>query len=243
MLKQLDIEYMRATEMGDKERIDQIVAAKQLLRDVTLHPDIDAAQTPEELKAAWPFPTTETSISPPKKLSVVPAPAPQEGGHSTGWVGKLVGRIDTADTELNAPLPITITEPEPEVPYHLPPEVPPPTPMDDTMRRRAAKAHIRSVAAGFAFNSETERLRYETALLAHNGAISAIEELAPQARAEGMSVRDLAERIVNEHTVHARRMIRVKSIQDQALAALNDASGDDIDAIEQKAVSEMTGDQ
>jgi hypothetical protein len=243
MLNQLDVEYQRAHERGDEEHMKTVAAAKQTLRDVTKHPDIDAAQTPEELKAVWPFDVPAPAPAQPLRI-VPPAPEPtaEAGGHSTGWVGKLVGRIDTAETELSAPAPVPIPVAEPEAPYHLPAPETAPIPPDDTTRRRAAKAHIRTVAASFAFNLEAERLRYETALMAHNGSLAAIEELAEEARAAGLSVRDLAERIVNEHTVHARRMIRVKAIQDRALAALNDATGEAIAAIEQNAVAEMTGD-
>lgn len=248
MLEQLDIEYQRAHEQDDKEKLQTVAAAKQLLRDITAHPDIDAAQTPEELKAVWPFGESNSPVPITQKsrsidADVLPLAPTADGGHSTGWVGKLVGRIDAADVELGeAPMPIVPEQPEPEAPYHLPPQAPPPAPLDDAARRRAAKAHIRSVAAGFAWELEAERLRYERALLAHNGSVEAIADMSEEARAAGVSVRDLAERIVNAHTVHARKMIRVKSIQDQALADLDNAAGDDIVTIEQKAVAEMTGD-
>lgn len=47
----LDAEYMRADEVGDQQLKREIAARKQALRDVTADPRIDAAQTPEELKA------------------------------------------------------------------------------------------------------------------------------------------------------------------------------------------------
>lgn len=48
----LDVEFQRALEDG-KPAAD-IVARKKALRDVTAHPDIEAAQTIEQLKAVWP---------------------------------------------------------------------------------------------------------------------------------------------------------------------------------------------
>ena len=48
----LDVAYQRATETGADT--SEIVAKKQALRDVTADPEIDAAQTTEELKAVWP---------------------------------------------------------------------------------------------------------------------------------------------------------------------------------------------
>lgn len=48
----LDAEFMKALETGADT--SAIVAKKRALRDATAHPDIDAASTPEELKAVKP---------------------------------------------------------------------------------------------------------------------------------------------------------------------------------------------
>lgn len=53
-LQALDLEYMRADEDGDLIRKREIAERKQVLRDVTVDPDIANAQTPEELKAVIP---------------------------------------------------------------------------------------------------------------------------------------------------------------------------------------------
>ena len=50
LLAQLDIEYQRADETGDTTLKQSIALKKQKLRDVTKHPDIDAAQTVDDLK-------------------------------------------------------------------------------------------------------------------------------------------------------------------------------------------------
>ena len=50
----LDIDYQRADEAADVARKREVVRRKQALRDVTDDPAIEAAQTPEELKAAIP---------------------------------------------------------------------------------------------------------------------------------------------------------------------------------------------
>lgn len=50
--KLLDIEFMRALERGDKNKLSDIAEQKTLLRDVT-ELDIDG-NTPEEIKAVWP---------------------------------------------------------------------------------------------------------------------------------------------------------------------------------------------
>lgn len=53
-LAKLDVEYQKADEAGDAQRKTQIAAQKQALRDVTADPSIEAAKTPEDLKAVWP---------------------------------------------------------------------------------------------------------------------------------------------------------------------------------------------
>jgi hypothetical protein len=52
--EKLDKDFMRALETGSSTT--QIVADKQVLRDAPAHPDIDAATTPDELKAVQPIP-------------------------------------------------------------------------------------------------------------------------------------------------------------------------------------------
>jgi hypothetical protein len=52
LLASLDIEFMRAVEMGDVVRQAEIASKKQALRDVT-QTEI-SGNTPEEIKAVWP---------------------------------------------------------------------------------------------------------------------------------------------------------------------------------------------
>lgn len=53
-LAALDVEFQRALEKEDLLAQKEIIYRKQALRDVTSHPDIEAADTPEKLKAVWP---------------------------------------------------------------------------------------------------------------------------------------------------------------------------------------------
>ena len=53
-LEKLDTAYLRAMETGADTT--QIIADKQALRDAPAHSGIDAATTPEELKAVQPIP-------------------------------------------------------------------------------------------------------------------------------------------------------------------------------------------
>lgn len=52
MLSALDVEYMRADEAGDAAQKLEIIKRKQQLRDVTKHPAIESASTPDDLKQA-----------------------------------------------------------------------------------------------------------------------------------------------------------------------------------------------
>jgi len=61
-LAALDVDYIRADEAGDLAKKKSISARKQALRDVTKHPDIEAAQTPEQLKSVWPSVLVDTEV-------------------------------------------------------------------------------------------------------------------------------------------------------------------------------------
>lgn len=54
LLRTLDGAYLQALEKGDTAKMSEAASQKQALRDVTSHPDIEAAKTPEELRAVWP---------------------------------------------------------------------------------------------------------------------------------------------------------------------------------------------
>lgn len=55
LLEALDVEYQRADETGDVQGKRRVAEEKQKLRDVTADPRIEAAETPEQLKAVWPL--------------------------------------------------------------------------------------------------------------------------------------------------------------------------------------------
>ena len=48
-----DVDFMRAVEAGDTDAQATVAAEKQALRDATAAAAIDAATTPDALKAAW----------------------------------------------------------------------------------------------------------------------------------------------------------------------------------------------
>jgi len=55
LLKQLDTDYIRALEIEDTNLQSAIKSKKQMLRDATIDPSIENAETPEELSAAQPI--------------------------------------------------------------------------------------------------------------------------------------------------------------------------------------------
>lgn len=54
LLEKLDVEFMKAVELGNTALQSEIAIKKQALRDATTDPVIINAQTPEELKDARP---------------------------------------------------------------------------------------------------------------------------------------------------------------------------------------------
>lgn len=52
LLFQLDKEYLEADENGDATKKKEVTSRKRTLRDITIHPEIATAKTPEELKVA-----------------------------------------------------------------------------------------------------------------------------------------------------------------------------------------------
>jgi hypothetical protein len=72
LLAAADVEMTRA--FNDPAKQQEIEARRQELRDVTQHPDIEAAQTPADLAAVWPLPTERF-----KPVVAPEIPAPLQG--------------------------------------------------------------------------------------------------------------------------------------------------------------------
>jgi len=51
LLAELNVQMLRAIETSDTEKQAEILIKKQALRDITAHPVLLSASTPEELKA------------------------------------------------------------------------------------------------------------------------------------------------------------------------------------------------
>jgi hypothetical protein len=53
ILEKLDVEFMRAFELGNAELIEEVKSKKQQLRDITLT-DLSSIQHPDDLRNIWP---------------------------------------------------------------------------------------------------------------------------------------------------------------------------------------------
>jgi hypothetical protein len=53
ILEKLDVEFMRAFEMGNTELMEEVKIKKQQLRDITLT-DLSSIETPDDLRSIWP---------------------------------------------------------------------------------------------------------------------------------------------------------------------------------------------
>lgn len=54
LLKKLDLEFMKAIEDNDNEKIQEVKQKKQILRDITKCPEIECAECLDDLKNHWP---------------------------------------------------------------------------------------------------------------------------------------------------------------------------------------------
>jgi hypothetical protein len=249
LMAQLDVDYQRADEVGDASKKQEIASRKQLLRDATAHPDIEAAQTPDELAGVWPLQTT-----PPASLTQEPVllqrkPDPEWSMSDLLTRAANEASIGQAEPESSVIPAITVhSNPDTAEPFEplRAPEVVlvpplPPEPVDDTARRRAAKAAIRRAVASMAQNSHDLQMRYELALQAHNGNVEALDIMEEEATLKGLSGSGLAEQIIIERRVRERRMMQVYAAQERAFKALETTSGDAIGIVENHAINEIRG--
>ncbi len=258
LFAELDVAHLRAIESNDNELLATVAQAKQMLRDAPAHPDIEAAQTPEELKTVWPFPAK----SPPAIAAPAPPAIPRKvAPASPGWFSALARNLDDGPAQPAAdlppapelpPLPIGPTEMMPDPPPLRPdepeprleppaPELPPP-PSDDAGRRRAARALIYRLCSEAVDITTADQTRYEIALQAYNGNVECMSLLAQEARIAGLSVKQLAERIIEERRARERRVSHVHTLRAHYLKLLEAATGATIDAIEREARQKIAGD-
>lgn len=237
LLDAADVEMTRAFK--DPAKQDEIEARRQALRDVTEHPDIEAAQTPAELAKVWPLPTDNPT--PPVIPPVLHMPADKPKSWS---LSELLQRAEATPEPEPEPV-LSVLEPAPShaSSIELPPEAPrPPEPdtgLSDSQRRSAARVLIAEAVSEASRRANTNQVRYEMALQAKNGQVTAMSLFEEEAAIRNVTVSVLAEQIVAQRLALERRMSHVYTIEARALSDIEKATGDAIDALAAAAATEI----
>ena len=215
----LDLEYVRAANKKDTGRMGEIMTIMELLNNLW----------PDKIPLAAPSGTPILAM--PAPTQIPPAPRPPDGPRP-GWVKEVLRSSDRpAPDPLEQP-----PEPEPTLPAAMQPQV------DDQAARRAAKARIMNAAHRQSMWSAEQELGYQEALMAHNRNVAAMDRMAPRAQALGIPIATLVEQIVAERDARARRLLKVKRLEDTAVTALDGATGTDIAKVEAEYVAQIEGD-
>jgi len=269
LFRRADADISQAMAVADVDRVQATEAHRQTLRDVTQHPDIEAAQTPEELMRVWPLDGPNHSLrlynrpgpvqDVPRKKAVpapdtsvleVPATNAKPTPARPGWVSKTLRRVDNDQTE-----PV-IGNGDGSPPFGIGPELPAQVAeapdslvstvslamtLDDASRRRMAHEKMSKAVDEWMQKTFAERPRYELALQALNDLPFALESFQKEAEIEGKSIQQLCTDIVTVHRAKQRRMGHVYTLKAQAIADINAASGDDIERIAAAASDAIMG--
>lgn len=128
--------------------------------------------------------------------------------------------------------------PELPAPLEQPPVI---TVNDQGDRRRAARALVEEAVAQVNRLTNSEQLRYELALMVVNQNIEAMSDLKDAAAAAGLPVVEYAKRAIAVHTARRRRAAQVYASEERALKDIDQATGDEIEAVAERAVKDIRG--
>jgi hypothetical protein len=123
-----------------------------------------------------------------------------------------------------------------QMPEELPAEAPPD---DDVLRRADARNTINLTISSALQITAEDQLRYELALMAHNGMVSAVQGFAEEAKVLKLTVAQLVKRILDERKMHERRNARLHAIKAKAMAALDAAQGEAIGQVVLSTLAEI----
>jgi len=110
---------------------------------------------------------------------------------------------------------------------------------DDGVLRRDAINTINLTVASALRTPDGEQTRYELALMARNGMVSAMSGFAREAQARKLTVAELVEEIIGQRKVRERRSFQLNALKAEALAKLDDARGDEIAQVLADALAEI----
>ena len=123
-----------------------------------------------------------------------------------------------------------------QVPEDLPTESPPD---DDLLRRADARNTINLTISSALQITTDEQVRYEAALMARNGMVSAVTGFAEEAKVRRMTVAQLVEEILDERKRRERRSFKLNAIKAKAMAALDAAEGEAIGQVVLTTLAEI----
>jgi hypothetical protein len=130
--------------------------------------------------------------------------------------------------------------PPPPPPAELLPEPIPAPALSDAERRAAAKRRLGAVVA-MTSSGPDDQMRYDLALQAINRNVTAMEMFTAEAAVLGITVAELAERVVGERRARERRMMQAHAILARVSAEIDRATGDAIDVAAEAGIREIEG--
>lgn len=220
LLHVLDVEYARAARAKNLPRMEEITAIVEALKRLWSDVIPEAAPQPVPVLEVvkWQPGQLERWTAPPPLPEPLPEPEPP---------------MDTQEALGMAPVPQQswdVNDLLARVPEGL---------WGDEERRQEAKGRVRDAVLRVTHEVMAMQMRYELALQAHNRNNRALELFEPEAIALGISVGDLATRIINERRAAERRMQHVYTILARVSVEIDQAEGDRIDELVEAGIREI----
>jgi hypothetical protein len=144
---------------------------------------------------------------------------------------------------------------EPELPEPEPAPIPlpaalPPAPAeahdpewDNRERRRLAKEAVHAAATEAGRLTSEDQLLHELALMVVNENVEAMNDMKAAAAAAGLPVKEYAKRTIAIHHARRRRAGYIEAVKMQALKDIDTAAGDAIEAVAERAVRDIGGEE
>ena len=209
LLHVLQVEYERAAKAKNLTRMEEITGIVEALNRLWSDP--------------VPPITEQHSSAPPDLRNDVLLPEPVE------WVQPPQLPLPTEPSDL-PPVPFQLQDLLKSVPEGL---------WGDEERRADAKGRVKDAVLRVTHEVMAMQMRYELALQAHNRNNRALELFEPEAIILGISVADLAGRIINERRTAERRMQHVYTLLARISAEIDQATGNDIDSLTEAGIREI----
>lgn len=217
LLHVLQVEYERAAKTKNLSRMEEITSIVEALNRLWSDPapiePQPAASPPIAEPVAEPVQWT-APVQLPEPVFVPPEPPEPEPSGPSGL----------------PPVPYQLQDLLSRVPEGL---------WGDEERRTDAKGKVKDAVLRVTHEVMAMQMRYELALQAHNRNNRALELMEPEAIVLGMSVADLATRIINERRTAERRMAYVYTILARVSVEIDQATGNRIEELAEAGIREI----